>query len=45
MQQWQLRCEKEEILWKQISWMQWLKEGEQNNFFSHRSALDYRGAN
>jgi len=32
-------------LWKQKSRIQWLKEGEQNTKFFHRSALDYRGAN
>jgi len=44
-QQWHDRCRQEEILWKQKSRVQWMKEGEQNTKFFHRSALDYRSAN
>lgn len=44
-QQWHRRCIQEEILWKQKSRVQWLKEGEQNTKFFHRSALDHRSAN
>ena len=29
-QQWHSRCRQEEILWRQKSTIQWLKEGEQN---------------
>eukprot|EP00253_Pinus_taeda_P018446 PITA_18446 len=43
--QWHNRCKQEETLWKQKSRIQWLKEGEQNTKFFHRSALDYRSAN
>jgi len=44
-QQWHSRCRQEEILWRQKSRIQWLKEGEQNTIFFHRSALDYRSSN
>lgn len=44
MQQWQLRCQQEETLWRRKSGIQWLKEGEQNTKFFHRSTLDYMGA-
>eukprot|EP00253_Pinus_taeda_P001936 PITA_01936 len=43
--QWHERCKQEETIWKQKSRIQWLKEGEQNTKFFHRSALDYRSAN
>lgn len=45
MQDWELRCQQEETLWKQKSRVQWLKEGEQNMKFFHRSTMDHRGAN
>eukprot|EP00253_Pinus_taeda_P028760 PITA_28760 len=44
-QQWHKRCIQEEILLKQKSRIQWLREGEQNIFFFHRLALDHRSAN
>eukprot|EP00253_Pinus_taeda_P028088 PITA_28088 len=44
-QQWHKRCIQEETLWKQKSRIQWLREGEQNTKFFHRSALDHRSAN
>eukprot|EP00253_Pinus_taeda_P009137 PITA_09137 len=44
-QQWHSRCAQEETLWKQKSRIQWLKEGEMNTKFFHRSALDRRSSN
>lgn len=44
-QQWHTRCQQEETFWKQKSRVLWLKEGEQNTKFFHRSAIDYRNAN
>eukprot|EP00253_Pinus_taeda_P019787 PITA_19787 len=44
-QQWHKRCSQEETLWRQKSRTQWLKEGELNTKFFHRSALDHRSNN
>eukprot|EP00253_Pinus_taeda_P021967 PITA_21967 len=44
-QQWHGRCWQEEILWRQKSRIQWLKEGEHNTKKFRRSALDYRSSN
>eukprot|EP00253_Pinus_taeda_P029601 PITA_29601 len=44
-QQWHKRYSQEETLWRQKSRIQWLKEGELNTKFFHRSALDRRSSN
>jgi hypothetical protein len=36
------RYKQEEILWRQKSWFQWLKEGEKNSKFFHRSMIHRR---
>eukprot|EP00253_Pinus_taeda_P030593 PITA_30593 len=44
-QHWHKRCSQEETLWRQKSRIQWLKEGELNTKFFHRSVLDHRSSN
>jgi len=39
------RCTQEETLWRQKSRIQWLKEGERNTAFFHRSTIQHRMTN
>jgi ferredoxin-like protein FixX len=41
-QQWEARCQQEEILWCQKSQIRWLKEGERNTKFFHRTTIARR---
>jgi hypothetical protein len=45
IQDWEAICKQEEILWRQKSRVQWLKEGEKNTKFFHRSTLARRTHN
>eukprot|EP00253_Pinus_taeda_P031791 PITA_31791 len=42
---WEELCKQEEILWKHKSRVQWLKEGERNTRFFHKSTMDHRSHN
>ena len=39
------RCEQEEIYWSQKERVKWLKEGEKNTSFFHRSTIQHRMKN
>ena len=39
------RQKQEEILWKQKSQVQWLKEGEKNSKFFHKAMMNHRQHN
>jgi hypothetical protein len=45
LQDWEARCKQEETLWRQKSRVQWLKEGERNTKFFHRSTIARRSHN
>lgn len=39
------RCKKEEILWKQKSRVNWLREGERKTWFFHNAMIQHRQSN
>lgn len=43
--QWEDRLRQEELLWKQKSRVQWLKHGERNTSFFHKSTIQHRAIN
>jgi hypothetical protein len=43
--EWEKRCMQEEILWRQKSRVQWLKAGEKNTKFFHKSTIAHRNHN
>ena len=43
--EWENRCLQEEIFWRQKSRVQWIKEGERNTKFFHRSTIAHRNNN
>eukprot|EP00253_Pinus_taeda_P009736 PITA_09736 len=44
-QEWDNRCQQEEIFWRQKSRVQWIKEGERNTRFFHKFTMDHRAHN
>ena len=44
-QEWENLCKQEEIFWRQKSRVQWLKEGEHNSRFCHKSTMANRAHN
>jgi hypothetical protein len=44
-QEWEARCQQEETLWHQKSHIRWLKEGERNTKFFHRTTMARRAHN
>ena len=44
-QEWDNRCLQEEIFWRQKSRVKWIKEGERNTKFFHKSTIAHRTNN
>ena len=44
-QEWEGRCQQEEILWRRKSRIRWLKERERNTKFFHRTTIAKRAHN
>jgi exonuclease III len=44
-QEWEARCQQEETLWRQKSRIRWLREGERNTKFFHRTTIARRAHN
>eukprot|EP00253_Pinus_taeda_P025607 PITA_25607 len=44
-QEWDNRCQQEEIFWRQKSRVQWSKEGERNTRLFHKSTMKHRAHN
>jgi len=44
-QEWDNRCHQEEIFWRQKSRVNWIKEGERNTRFFHKSTMKHRAHN
>ena len=44
-QEWDEWCQQEETLWRKKSWIRWLKEGERNTKFFHRTTMARRAHN
>jgi hypothetical protein len=45
IQEWEERCKKEETLWCQKYRIRWLKEGERNTEFFHRTTIARKSHN
>eukprot|EP00253_Pinus_taeda_P033682 PITA_33682 len=44
-EEWEDRCLQEEIFWRQQSRIQWIREGERNTQFFHKSTMAHRAHN